>query len=244
METPKLFKLKDIEIIFENNDFIVVNKPSGLLSIADRLGKEQNLKELLLQSHPHIYTVHRIDKGTSGIIIYAKNEATHKFLSQAFENRTIEKYYQGLVLGSPYAKSGTIDAPIREHPLQKGLMEVHQKGKTAVTDFEVMEDYKIFTLINFRIHTGRTHQIRVHAKNMGHPLACDELYGDTKPIFISRLKKNYKLSKNELEEKPIVNRLALHAYQLKFKDTNGNQFEFTAPLHKDMRALLQQLKKK
>ncbi|HNU88696.1 MAG TPA: RluA family pseudouridine synthase [Ferruginibacter sp.] len=231
------------EIIFENDSFIAVNKPAGLLSIPDREQTQTSLKDILLAKYGSIYTVHRLDKDTSGIILFAKTEAAHKYFSQLFEERKIEKYYTGLVHGSLAEKKGTLDAPISEHPVQKGLMVVHRKGKPSVTDYEVMEDLKYFSLLQFQLHTGRTHQIRVHCKNMGHPLACDELYGDGKPILLSSLKKKFKLSKHDEEERPMLNRLALHSGRLKFTDADGKGFELQAELPKDIRALLQQLRK-
>lgn len=239
---PLPFKLSEA-IIFEDDNFIAINKPAGMLSIPDRMQSEVSLKDVLINKYGNIFTVHRIDKDTSGIIVFAKNETTHKFLSQAFEERRVEKYYQGIVHGLPAEKKGTINAPISEHTIQKGLMVVHRNGKPSITDYEVIEEYRSFSLVQFQLHTGRTHQIRVHCKDMGHPLACDELYGDGKPVFLSSLKKKYKLSKHDEEEKPLLNRLALHAYCLKFTDAGGNHFNLTAELPKDMRALLQQLKK-
>ena len=243
--TPKpapVFKLA-AAIIFENENFLAINKPAGLLSIPDRMQSEVSLKDMLINKYGSIFTVHRLDKDTSGIILFAKNETTHKFLSQAFEERRVEKFYQGIVHGSPAEKKGTIDAPISEHLVQKGLMVIHRNGKPSVTDYEVIEDYKSYSLLQFQLHTGRTHQIRVHCKNIGHPLACDELYGDGKPVLLSSLKKKYKLSKHEEEERPMLNRLALHSYCLKFTDAEGNTFNLAAELPKDMKALLQQLKK-
>lgn len=231
------------EIIFENDSFIAINKPAGLLSIPDREQTQTSLKDILLAKYGAIYTVHRLDKDTSGIILFAKTEAAHKYFSQLFEERKIEKYYVGLVHGSVAEKKGTLDAPISEHPVQKGLMVVHRKGKPSVTDYEVMEDLKYFSLLQFQLHTGRTHQIRVHCKNMGHPLACDELYGDGKPILLSSLKKKFKLSKHDEEERPMLNRLALHSGRLKFNDSDGKIIDLQAELPKDIRALLQQLRK-
>jgi 23S rRNA pseudouridine955/2504/2580 synthase/23S rRNA pseudouridine1911/1915/1917 synthase len=204
---------------------------------------ETSLKDILLEMYGAIFTVHRLDKDTSGIILFAKTEAAHKYFSQLFEERKIEKYYQGLVLGSPAQKKGTIDTPISEHPLQKGLMVVHRNGKPSVTDYEVVEEHRSFSLLQFQLHTGRTHQIRVHCKNIGHPLACDELYGDGKPVLLSSLKKKYKLSKHDEEERPMLNRLALHSYRLKFTDADGKVIDLIAELPKDIRALLQQLRK-
>lgn len=236
-------KKNDPDIIFENDSFVAINKPAGLLSIPDREQTQTSLKDILIAKYGSIFTVHRLDKETSGIILFAKNETAHKYYSRLFEERKTEKYYIGLVLGSPAAKKGTIDAPISEHSLQKGLMIVHRNGKPSVTDYEVIEEHRSFSLLQFQLHTGRTHQIRVHCKNIGHPLACDELYGDGKPILLSSIKRKYKLSKHDEEERPMLNRLALHAYRLKFTDLDGKDFDLIAELPKDIRALLQQLKK-
>jgi len=230
-------------IISENDEFIVLNKPAGLLSIPDREGKDISLKKILQEKYGGIFTVHRLDKETSGLIVFAKKEEAHKYLSRQFEERATEKIYVGLVLGSMSEKKGTIDAPIAEHPTKKGIMMVHRKGKPSLTDFEVLEEFGIFSWMKFRIHTGRTHQIRVHMKDIGHPIACDPLYGDGKPVFLSSIKYRYKISKKEEEEKPILDRLALHAQLLKFKIPGGNSFEAEAPLPKDLKALLNQLRK-
>lgn len=231
-------------IIFEDENLIALNKPSGLLSIPDREGKDISLKKILIEKYGNIFTVHRLDKDTSGLIVFAKNEETHKHLSQQFEERQTEKIYLGLVLGSLAEKKGSIDAPIAEHPTKKGLMTVYRKGKESLTDYEVLEDFKIFSWMKFKIHTGRTHQIRVHAKHIGHPIVCDELYGDGKPVLLSSLKHKFKLSKNELEERPILDRLALYALSLQFINTNGETIKLEAPLPKDLKALLQQLRKR
>ena len=233
---------KNIDIVFENNNFVAVNKHAGMLSVPDRTQSEISLKDILIEKYGTIFTVHRLDKETSGIILFAKGEISHKYLSKAFEEKTVEKYYVGLVHGTP-PQSGTIDGPIMEHPVQKGLMIVNRKGKPSLTDYELQESFGKYSLVKFRIHTGRTHQIRVHAKNIGHPIACDPLYGDGKPILLSSIKKKYNLSKNEEEERPILNRVALHSYQLKFTDADGNAFDLVAELPKDIRALVQQMKK-
>ncbi len=231
------------EIIFENNDFVVVNKPAGLLTIPDRKQSEDSVRSILQKKYGQIFTVHRIDKETSGLIVFAKNETAHKFLSQAFEGRAVEKLYLGIVQGKMINKEGTIDLPLMENPGKSGSMIVNKKGKAAVTHYKVLEELGQYSLVQFDIHTGRTHQIRVHMQNAGHPIVCDPLYGNAQPIFISSFKRNYKLSKSEEEERPILHRLGLHAYQLKFKDDKGNEFLFEAPMHKDMKALMQQLKK-
>jgi 23S rRNA pseudouridine955/2504/2580 synthase/23S rRNA pseudouridine1911/1915/1917 synthase len=231
-------------ITFETDDFIVLNKPSGLLSIPDREGKEVSLKKLLQERYERIFTVHRLDKDTSGLIVFAKNEAAHKHLSLQFEERQTEKIYLGLVIGSPVIAKGSIDSPIAEHPVKKGTMVINRKGKEALTDYEVLKSFGIYSWVKFRIHTGRTHQIRVHMKDLGHPIVADEVYGDGKPVLLSSFKSKFKLSKNEEEERPILPRLALHAWQLKINDLAGKTAEFEAPVPKDLRATLQQLEKR
>lgn len=232
------------DIIFQNDHFIALNKPAGLLSIPDRFGKDPSLKSILQDQFGKIFTVHRLDKETSGLIVFAKDETTHKILSQKFEGRDVEKYYLGLVQGTMMNKKGTIDVPIMEHPGKTTLMMTHKKGKPSVTDFEVLEEFGNFSLVQFQIHTGRTHQIRVHMKHLGNTIVCDNLYGDGQPVLLSAIKRKYNLSKNELEERPILNRLALHSFQLKFKDADANFHELEAPLAKDMKALVQQLRKR
>lgn len=229
------------QIIFQNENLIAVNKPSGVLTIPDRMGNI-SLKNYLQEAFGEIYTVHRLDRETSGVVVFAKNETTHKQLSQLFEGREVEKYYLGLVLGKIVEQKGTIDVPIMEHPVTKGLMVTNKKGRPSQTDYEVLETLRFFSWLQFQIHTGRTHQIRVHMKHLGHPIVCDELYGDGKSIFLSSLKKKFKLSKDEEVERPILSRLALHSYRLKF-ELNGSQFDLEAPLPKDLRACLQQLRK-
>lgn len=231
-------------LIKETADWVAINKPAGLLSIPDREGKEISLKVLLKEKYGNIFTVHRLDRDTSGLIVFAKNEIAHKHLSLQFENRQTKKIYQGLVIGSIIEKKGSIDSPIAEHPALNGTMIIHRKGKESLTDYEVLEDFGIYSHLQFQIHTGRTHQIRVHMKDTGHPIVCDALYGDGKPVLVSSLKSKFKLAKDVEEERPILNRLALHSFLLGFKDINGKLVELEAPLPKDMRATLQQLAKR
>lgn len=235
-------KLSDL-IIFENDDLVALNKPSGLLSIPDREGSDISLKNLLQEKYDQVFTVHRLDKDTSGLIVFAKNEVIHKHLSKQFEERQTEKIYLGLVIGSPAKKNGSVNAPIAENTVKRGVMIIHQRGKDALTDYEVLEDFGIYSWMQFQIHTGRTHQIRVHMKDVGHPIVCDPIYGDGKPVLLSALKSKFKLSKNELEERPILNRLALHAFKLSFTTPAGDKMELKAEPPKELKATLQQLQK-
>ena len=242
IQFPRNILQMKLDIIFENDYFVAINKPSGLLSIPDRFGKEVSLKDLLKEKYGNIFTVHRLDKDTSGVIVFAKDEITHKELSQLFEGRDIEKFYLGLVHGTLMTPKGTIDASMMEHPPKNGTMVTHIKGKAALTDYEVVEPFRSFSWMQFQIHTGRTHQIRVHMKHIGHSIVCDSLYGDGKPVLLSGIKRNFKLAKAADEERAILSRLALHSWKIKFS-LNNELFSFEAEVPKDIRALLQQLRK-
>jgi 23S rRNA pseudouridine1911/1915/1917 synthase len=230
------------EILFEDDHVVAISKPSGLLSIPDREGKEISLKNILQQKRGEIFIVHRLDRLTSGVIVFAKDAESHRNLCQLFEERQTEKIYFGLAHGSVLPLSGKIEAPMMQHPSGNSKMIIHEKGKPSLTEYEVVEAFKLFSWVKFRIHTGRTHQVRVHAQHIGHSIVCDELYGSAQPLYLSTLKRNYHLSKKEDAERPILSRLALHAASLGFR-LNETEYFFESPLPKDLRAVLQQLRK-
>jgi 23S rRNA pseudouridine1911/1915/1917 synthase len=234
-----------IETLYEDDDLIIVNKPAGLLVVPDRYKHElPSLNKLLETKMGHkIWVVHRLDRDTSGVICFAKNEETHRYLSILFQERDVNKFYAGLVTGIVTPPEGRIESPIAEHPAQNGKMVVARKGKMAVTDYKVVEQWPLYSLLQFQIHTGRTHQVRVHMQSIGHPLVCDELYGDGKPFFLSMIKRKYRLSDKDEQEKPLLSRLALHAYRIEFEKEDGTFVSVDAPLPKDIAACVSQLNK-
>jgi len=234
-----------IEIIYEDEDLVVVNKPAGLLVIPDRFNSElPSLNKILEQKmQQQIWVVHRLDRDTSGVICFAKNEQSHKYLSNLFQEHEVVKLYAGIVHGRVVPEQGRIEAPIAEHPVTKGKMVTAKKGKPSVTDYRVTEQWALYSLLQFQIQTGRTHQIRVHMQSMGHPLLCDELYGDGKPFFVSSIKKKYKLADKYESERPLLSRLALHAYRLQFHKADGKEIVAEATLPKDILACVKQLNK-
>lgn len=235
-----------LEIIYQDQDLVVVNKPAGLLTLPDRFkpAEKPNLKVQLDQLFEKVWTVHRLDKETSGLLVFALNEDSHKMLSQQFQDRTVEKTYLAILEGTPAESKGTIDRPIGPNPAKPGQMIVVKKGKPSVSHYEVLESFRKFSLAAFRIETGRTHQIRVHAAAMGHPLAVDSFYGRRASLSLSEIKtKGFQLGKTQ-EERPLLNRIALHSNKLIILHPGTKQpLSFEASLPKDLKAVLNQLRK-
>lgn len=234
-----------IEKIYEDDDLVIVNKPAGMLVIPDRFDANQPSlnKALETKMGQKIWVVHRLDRDTSGVICFAKNEQAHRYLSILFQERGVNKFYAGLVIGIVVPDQGRIEAPIAEHPAIGGKMIVARKGKVAVTDYKVVEQWPLYALLQFQIHTGRTHQIRVHMQSIGHPLVCDDLYGDGEPFMLSKIKRKYRVSDKEEAERPLLSRVALHAYKLEFEKEDGTPVVAEAELPRDIAACVKQLNK-
>lgn len=234
-----------LEIIYEDSSLVVLNKPAGLLSIPDRHDPEKpNLYQMLLERYGDILIVHRLDKGTSGAIVYARTPEAHRSLSYQFEQRQVQKIYLALVEGIPYPSEGTIEKALAPHPTQAGKMIVSNKGKAAVTQYQTTETFRNYSAVEVDIQTGRTHQIRVHMSAIGHPVLADALYSQREAFYLSEIKgRRFNLSKEE-EERPLLSRPALHAARLTLKHPEtSRKMVFEAPLPKDMRATLNQLRK-
>jgi 23S rRNA pseudouridine1911/1915/1917 synthase len=235
----------NLEILYQDEDLVVVNKPAGTPVIPDRFNTEAPSINKLLEAQlgQRVWVIHRLDRDTSGVLCFATNELAHKNLSAQFMAHSVGKFYAGLVLGRVMQPEGRIESPIAEHPTIKGKMVVNRKGKASVTDYKIVEQWPLHTLLQFQIHTGRTHQIRVHMQSIGHPIVADNLYGNGEPFLLSGIKKKYKLSTKDEEERPLLSRLALHAYRLIFEDMKGREVSVEAPLPKDITACVQQLNK-
>lgn len=234
----------ELEIIYEDQDMVVVNKPPKLLSIPGRqYEEEKSVYSILAKKYAPLFIVHRLDKQTSGVLCFAKNAEAHKNLSLQFENRTTNKVYHALVDGNFPSDEGVIEQPIMTTG-SGSKMKIGRNGKYALTEFRVLERFYAFTLVEAIIKTGRTHQIRVHFQGIGHPLAVDFKYGKRAELFLSQIKhKKYKLGKNQ-EERPLLSRVSLHSYRLTLNHpTSGEPMTFEAPYPKDIRATLRQLGK-
>ena len=189
-----------------------------------------------------MFVVHRIDRDTSGLVCYARNEAAHRHLSIQFTKHTVRKLYQAVVKGKFPYKESIIDSPIAENPRKLGTMMVTERGKEAVTICRIVQAFKHSTLLEVEIKTGRTHQIRVHLASVGYPLLVDEIYGGNNAFYFSSLKRNYKQTTEE--ERPTISRQTLHASTLSFiHPSTGKEVTFSLPLPKDMEVLLKLLRK-
>jgi 23S rRNA pseudouridine1911/1915/1917 synthase len=233
------------EILYEDDHIILVNKPADLLTIPDRFdAAKPSLYGHLNSIYGKVFIVHRLDRETSGIIIFAKNEDAHRHLSIQFEKHETDKIYLTLLDGVLHQDTGEIDKPIAPHISVPGRQVIAKRGKASLTLYKVIEKFKHFTLAEANIKTGRTHQVRVHFQSIGYPLAVDSLYGRRNTLLLSEIKsKGVKLGKFE-EERPIMSRTTLHAFRLSFQHPDTlERLSYEAPLPKDFNALLSQLRK-
>lgn len=238
-------KKQQIPILFEDDQLIVVNKPAGLPTIPDRYDPSlPNLKARVEKTHGKVWVVHRIDADTTGVLCFARTAEAHRALSMQFEHREVAKTYLALVDGHPEPPEGTIDQPIGSHPTQAGKMIVSKKGKASISHYKVLETLGPGSLVEVQIETGRTHQVRVHMQYLRTPLWVDPMYGNRDAFYLSELKgRKYRLGKFE-EERPLLSRLSLHAYQLRINQPeSGQPMTFEAPLPKDLTATIKQLRK-
>ena len=181
-----------LDIVFEDSDVIVVNKPKGLVVHPAPGHPDGTLVNALLyhcgdslsgiggELRPGI--VHRIDRDTSGLIIAAKNDFSHQRLAAQLQDHTLARIYHCIVTGNLREDSGTVEAPIGRHHTDRKKMAVVADGRNAVTHWRVLERYQGFTYVECRLETGRTHQIRVHMAHTGHPILGDTVYGNKKPV--------------------------------------------------------------
>ncbi|TAF66982.1 MAG: RNA pseudouridine synthase [Cytophagales bacterium] len=229
-------------ILFENEDYILVNKPPFFSSLHDRSPEgRSNMLALARQYIDSAQLCHRLDRETSGVLAIAKNPEAYRHLSIQFEKREVAKIYHAIVNGIHDFDYISVNYPILALPT--GFVKIDiQQGKEALTFFKTLQAYNHHTLVECRPLTGRMHQIRIHLAVLKAPIIADEQYGG-KPIFLSEIKRKKFNLKKDTEEQPLISRIALHARALQFKLLNGEEVAIEAPYPKDLSALLRQLEK-
>ena len=221
-----------LEILFEDDDLLVLNKPAGLVMHPGAGHQQHTLVNALLahcknlsgiggKERPGI--VHRLDKETSGCLVVAKNDATHRDLSRQFAARTMTKIYLALVAGIVRKKTGVIDKAIARHPVHRQRMSIaRRQGRSAKTEYRVLRAGNDISLLECTLHSGRTHQIRVHLHDLGHPVLGDKLYGGKRAGDFPRQ--------------------MLHAWKLAFRHpTSGEEKSFEAPVPSDFADAMQRM---
>jgi len=235
-----------VEILFENENIVAINKPSGLVVHSDGKTLERNVCDWLVETYPKIKEVgepwvrpdgttlyrpgivHRLDRDTSGVLVIAKNQASFLNLKSQFQDRETRKTYNAFVYGLIKEAQGVIDRPIgrsksdfRQWTAQRGA---RGEMRDALTEYEVVKTCKDVSYVEVHPKTGRTHQIRVHFKAINHPVVCDSLYASNKPSLLG------------------FNRLALHAKSIEIKDLDGSFYRVEAPLPEDFTVALDKMK--
>jgi len=213
-----------IPILYEDDDILAVSKPEALAAIPERHGQGGSLFEVLCEQRgERLYIVHRIDKETSGLIVFARHAEAHRRLNRQFETRAVEKTYLALAHGVIAADTGLIDAPLR--PFGSGRVGVDPaRGKPSTTEFGVVKRFGSHTLLEARPRTGRRHQIRVHLYHLGHPIAGDPLYGD------EAARRGF-------------SRMMLHAWRLELTLPSGRRLAIEAPIAESFEAALDTLRR-
>lgn len=235
MKIPKI-SFEEI-ILFENDDYVVVNKPPFISTLEDRHEKT-NILGLARAYTSDAQVCHRLDKETSGALAIAKNPEAYRHLSMQFEHREVVKIYHAVVDGIHQFDEMLVDAPILKQ--DDGMVKISRReGKPAQTYFTSVASYRNHTLVECRPVTGRMHQIRIHLAISGAAITGDDLYGG-KPFFLSQVKRGFNLKKGT-DEEPFMKRMALHAFSLRFTDLGGAARLIEAPYQKDMQALIRQM---
>jgi 23S rRNA pseudouridine1911/1915/1917 synthase len=234
-----------LDIVFEDEALVVVNKPPGMV-VHPAPGHPYGTLVNALLYHCNVLSgiggeerpgiVHRLDKDTSGLLLVAKHDRSHRHLSEQLRDRTLRRRYLALVQGCPPTEQGSIDAPIGRHPQHRQKMAVvESNGRAARTHYQVLESWGVLSLLQLSLETGRTHQIRVHLAHIGHPVIGDPIYG-TKALSLPR----HPMLERWLRVFP---RQALHARELQFAHPEtGETMTFSAPLPVDLATLMTRIR--
>lgn len=259
-------RTEPFSIIYEDDTILAVDKAAGISVLADRWDDSKERLDELLNAYfasdageaaaatparkpripfPHrVYVVHRIDRDTSGLVLFAKTADAHRALSGAFESRSVQKSYLALVHGRPSWTETDCELPLRPDGDREHRTVIDKsKGKSARTRFRVLGGVSNYTVLEAVPETGRTHQIRVHLASLGHPIVCDALYGSAEAVKLSSFKRGWR--GDPIAERPLLDRLGLHAWRLVLPEgtAGGEELSLSAPPPRDLASTLNQLEK-
>jgi RluA family pseudouridine synthase len=239
--------MKKIKVLYEDSNILAIDKPSGILTCPDQRSEEKSIFDLLLKKYPKLELVHRLDKDTSGVLLFAKNKKAHEFLKTQFKNREIKKTYVTIVSGWMKNDHGVINKPIGRSPtdFRRRLAGRGARGemREAITEYKVLKRFtsplpspykgegEKFTYLEVKPKTGRTHQIRVHMKFLNHPVVCDSLYNPNGAIPLPSLP----LRKGEEKR---GSRMMLHAKSIEFKNLKGETIKVESAIPKEFKDML------
>lgn len=235
---------ESFSILYSDDAILAIDKPSGWLSIPDRWDLDAPVVlHALSKEQGTLFPVHRIDKDTSGVLVFARTAQAHRALNDQFSTRAVEKVYFAIAHGEPAEDRWEIRLALRADGDREHRTIVDAaKGKSAATVFEVVERFRGFAFIKAMPETGRTHQIRVHLAASNMTIVADPLYGDGAPLLLSEIKRKWK--GDAYEERPLMARTALHAAQVALTHpARGEKIVIEAPLPRDFKATLAQLRK-
>jgi 23S rRNA pseudouridine955/2504/2580 synthase/23S rRNA pseudouridine1911/1915/1917 synthase len=249
LKPKKKEKKLPLKILYQDEAIVVIDKPSGMDSTRGQFASEETVLDRMEVELPDlaepIRLVHRLDRETSGAMVLAKTKDAQRTLSEQWQTRTVEKTYLAITHGVVPTSEGVIDVPLKNTQSQKRpVLPDPARGKSATTEFKILEQYRQYTLVEAHPITGRMHQVRVHFASQGTPLLVDKLYGSSEPLLLSQFKRRYRSSHRKGDEKPLIARLALHAHTLAFDHpTTGERMTFTVEPPKDFTAAMKQLEK-
>lgn len=244
-------RIPSLEILHDDSDFCAVTKPAGISTVSERWDKSALCLIDLLWNHwkktepdsPRPHVVHRLDKETTGVILFAKNGTAQTHLRNQFMAREVKKSYGALVEGLPDPPRGESIFHVEENPSRPGSMRFHSSGKECRSRYQLLEAFKDHSWVEIQPHTGRTHQVRLTMLKLGAPVCCDTLYGSGNPLLLSSFKRNYRPGRDGLEH-PLLSRLGLHAQSIQFRHpSRDTEMTVESILPKDLAASLRQLRR-